>query len=265
MILIVSDVLHEAKLLGDLCDHRKWPSQSCLTINHFKTMSEQVVPRAVVVRQRLSDGYSDDIFSFLNKTPHEIRPRVLVLMAADASAKAEARQVSLGADCVLRDPVRLEVLMEYLGKYRMLINSPSLISPKTIVSYKMGEVEVLPMEHRIVRGDRSVHVAPQEIALLRILTRSQGRVVTYAALYDELLSRKFVGDTTNCRVLLGKVCASFKRLDVRLKEFVQVIPKSGYLYTPSPSKSAPLTPKRFQKAKAHPIKLRRVSTRGSRI
>ncbi len=234
MIVIVSSTSREAAALATLCENRGWPCQSCLTIDRFKTMNEQFEPRALVIRHRLSDGYSDDVFSFLKTTPTSVRPRIIVLMTADTSGRAEARQIELGADCVLRDPVRIEVLLEYVAKYRAIQKPLNEGAPIESPSYTIAGIEMLPHEHKILHQGESRHIAPQEVALLRMFARSEGKVVTYAALYEELLNRKFAGDTTNCRVLLGKVCASFKRLGVELKTFVQVIPKSGYLYSPIP-------------------------------
>jgi DNA-binding response OmpR family regulator len=106
----------------------------------------------------------------------------------------------------------------------------------TRLSYTVAKVEVFPHEQKIAHAGKTLHVAPQEVALLRILARSNGRVATYPVLYEELLNRKFAGETTNCRVLLGKVCASFKQIGVDLKAHIQVIPKSGYLYLAEPSR-----------------------------
>jgi DNA-binding response OmpR family regulator len=153
-------------------------------------------------------------------------------MPADSTGKAEARQIELGADCVMRDPVRIEVLMQYLEKFqRNGAESTILPSSPEAPSYTVADVQVLPHEQKLLYAGKSLHIAPQEVALLRMLARSPNKVVTYPALYEELLHRKFAGDTTNCRVLLGKVCASFKQLGVELKAHIQVIPKSGYLYS----------------------------------
>ena len=237
MIVIVSSASREAAALTALCEHRNWPCQPCPTVDRFITINEQFEPRALVIRHRLEDGYSDDVFNFLKTTPVSVRPRVIVLMAADSSGKAEARQIELGADCVMRDPVRIEVLLEYLAKYRTARSALGEKPSTEVHSYTVAGVQMLPHEHQIIHHGEYCHIAPQEVALLRMLARSEGKVITYPALYEELLNRKFAGDTTNCRVLLGKVCSSFKRLGVDLKAFVQVIPKSGYLYSAAPKSS----------------------------
>ncbi|MEJ1973294.1 MAG: hypothetical protein WDM96_12775 [Lacunisphaera sp.] len=244
MILIVSSSSREAALLTALCDHRAWASHCCTSIREFAPLLERVQPRAVVVRQRLLDGYSDDILSCIKRDAVPLRPRVIVLMAAGSPAKAEARQIALGADCVLHDPVRMEVFLEYLAKYRISTNEPLTSPSGHVTSFSVAGVEVFPHEHRITRGKKSLHIAPQEVALLRILARTPNEVVPYPVLYGDLFNRRFGGDTTNCRVLLGKVSASFKRLGVDLRAFIQVIPKSGYLYSPAPLNRAGRQPGR---------------------
>jgi len=233
MILFVCNSNREAAALTTICDHRTWTAYSCTTIREFKTLSERVRPRVVVVRHRLIDGYSDDIFTIYRDTPSMLRPRTIVLMPADRSAQSEARQIALGADCALHDPVRIEILVEYLAKYRQPSESISKPPAGTKASFPIAGVEVYPNEHRIVRGKLSQHIAPQEVALLRMLWSSAEEVISYPVLYAELFGRRFDGDTSNCRVLLCKVLASFKLLRVDLKPFIQVIPKSGYLYAPN--------------------------------
>lgn len=231
MIVIASSASREAALFASLCEHRNWPCQACPSVDRVVTLSEQLQPRTLVIRHRLEDGYSDDVLNFLKTGTLATRPRVIVLMPADATGRAEARQIELGADCVLRDPVRLEVLLQYIAKYRSAREPTPSPAAGERPSYVIANVEVFPHEQKIAHAGKTLHIAPQEVALLRILARSNGKVATYPTLYEELLSRKFVGDTTNCRVLLGKVCASFRQLGVDLKAHVQVIPKSGYLYS----------------------------------
>lgn len=231
MILLVSSSAREAALLTALCEQRSWPCQACTTVAEFVQLAEKNELRAVVVRQRLRDGYSDDILAALERIEAALMTRAIVLVPADCSIRQEARQVALGADCVLRDPVRMEVLLEYLNRYRAEARgAPARVSP---LCHEFAGVQVFPHEHRLVRLEQSIHVAPQEIGLLRLLTRSAGKVVPYPVLYSELFNQRFAGDTANCRVLLGKVTASFRQLGVDLRAFVEVIPKSGYLYAPA--------------------------------
>jgi len=143
----------------------------------------------------------------------------------------------------------MEILLEYLTKYRLPAETPGR-SPKGIrTSFSIAGVEVYPDEHRIARGKLSHRIAPQEVALLRILSIGANEVVPYPVLYGELFGRRFDGDTSNCRVLLCKVLASFQLLRIELKPFIQVIPKSGYLYSPRPTKGRPRSSNSVTQAK----------------
>lgn len=251
MILFVSSSKREAAALATVCDHRAWASYICGTVHEFQPLAEKIQPRAIVVRHRLLDGYSDDILASLKGMPPATRPRVIVLMSADRTTQTEARQIALGADCVLHDPVRMEILLEYLAKYRLPPEAPASRTHGPRTSFSFAGAEVHPQEHRLVCGTRSLRLSPQEVALLSILSNARGKVVPYPVLYGDLFARRFEGDTANCRVLLGKVSASFARFGIELKPFIQVIPKSGYLYQPKATKSMARFPVSKAKPKRH--------------
>jgi two-component system KDP operon response regulator KdpE len=253
MILIVSHSPKEAELLAALCNHRTWPCYHTTTVRRSIPLIEKIRPRAIVVRHRLVDGYSDDLVAHLGSALSPARPRIIVLMAADRTIQAEARQIGLGADCVLHDPVNLPLLMEYLGRFRGSSTAPR--PPTSHSSFNCAGVEVHPVERRISLQARSIRVAPKEIEFLQILTRTPGVVVPYPVLYADLFGRQFSGESANCRVLLGKTAASFRRLGVDLRKSIQVIPKFGYLYKPvgaaqtgTPTPSLSRTSKRPRRA-----------------
>ena len=154
---------------------------------------------------------------------------MIVLAPANFTIEKEARQIALGADCVLRDPVRIDVLAEYLARYRSL-PSERAVGPVPAASFEFGGAHVFPQEHRIKRNDVSIRATPQVIEFLRILSRSPGRVVSYQTLYAELLGRAFAGDTVNMRVLLGRTAVTLRRIGINLRELIHIIPKVGYQY-----------------------------------
>lgn len=230
MILIVSSLAREAEALAALCEQRAWPSQTCQTVSQFRRVVETTSPRVVIARQRLTDGCSDDVLTHLSNDRQPGPARVIVLAPADCSAKQETRHISLGADSVFRDPVRIEVLLEMVARYRAR-ESVQLGGPVApTLCYEFAGVQVFPHEHRLTRSGRSVKTTPKVIELVQMLHGSANRVVPYATLYPEIFGRRFMGDTANCRVLLAKADTAFRRLGVKLRKHIKVIPKSGYLY-----------------------------------
>lgn len=226
MIAIVSSSIRERALLTALCDQYDWPAHPCASFLEFSALTERTRPHTVLTRHRLSDGYSDDILALQRRGAGNAR--IIVLAPADYSASDEARQVELGADCILRDPVRTEVLMAFLKRFHEADSASPASSPSA--RYEFAGAEIYPNERRLTRGVRSIQVTPQEIALIRLLRHSEKKVLTYTVIYDELFSRRFEGDTANARVLFGRTARSFAEVGIILREHVEVIAKSGYLY-----------------------------------
>ncbi len=185
-------------------------------------------PKLVITRHRLSDGYSDEILGMLKEQDQP--SRVIVLAAADCSTKDEARHLSLGADAVLRDPLRIQVLLELAARYRGLSIAAKPESSREGLGFDFAGTHVLPHERTISRAGRKTKTSPRVIGLLQILHRAEGRVVSYESLFPDLFGRPFNGDTANSRVLLAKADREFRGLGVNLRKHLKVIPKSGYLY-----------------------------------
>jgi DNA-binding response OmpR family regulator len=229
MILIVSGLRHESEALAALCQNRAWAHQICATVSQFARATEKSWPKVVMTRHRLPDGYSDEVVAHLSREAKGRVARAIVLAAADCSIKEEARQIALGADGVFRDPVRVEVLLELVARYRMAAASERNAEALSR-SFEFAGTTVLPQERRLSRAGLNVLASTRVIELIEILHRASGQVVPYDSLYSDLFARRFTGDTANCRVLLAKADLVFRRLGVNLRKHIKVIPKSGYMY-----------------------------------
>jgi DNA-binding response OmpR family regulator len=190
-------------------------------------MITRVPFKVVLARYQLSDGYSDDIIA-ASRSYADDHTRIIVLLPGGTSSSIEARQLSLGADCALRDPVRPDVLLAYLEKYmRAPSGRSSTARPKTI---DFIGARFTPLERTLRHGERSVLLTPREATLVELLAVSANQVVSYDSLYNEILGRQFHGDTSNMRVLLAKLGTSTRRIGLTLRGSIAVIPKSGYRY-----------------------------------
>ena len=221
MILLVDSAEREGSVLAELCAGRGWVTEACATVAAARRRIPRLRPRVAVVRRTLRDGLAEEVLAALS----EARCRRLVLVPAGTSGAVEARLVALGADCVLREPVRIEVLLAYLERFR---GEPSLAARPgpTRLAFAGGRLD--PADRTLRRGARRTTLAPREAQLAELLARSPAEVVAYEVLYAEILGRPFRGDTGNLRVLLGKLCAAAARAGVDARAWIEVIPKSGY-------------------------------------
>jgi DNA-binding response OmpR family regulator len=233
IIAIVSPAGQERAAFAALCVSRGWVSVECDSLRAFKRLLLRQRPGVILTRRRLGDGYSDDVMAALTAAGLIGAVNVVVLIGAGTPAVVEARQVALGADCVLRDPVRPEVLAEYLAKYQRALKRPRqpTAHPRQ-PAFSFAGARVDPIERKIQAGTAAGHLTPHEVALAELLVQAQGDVVTYETLYSEILGWRFRGDTSNMRVLLGKLALSARGVGVPLRQWVEVIPKMGYRYRP---------------------------------
>jgi DNA-binding response OmpR family regulator len=225
MIAIISSDSRERTAFQNLCATRGFDVGTNDTIQSFRRSLEAARPRVVVTRFKLTDGYSDDVLSALRTAA--LAPKVIVLVAANSPQ--EARQIALGADCVLRDPIRPDVLLEYISKYRVREpGSKSTHNTANVLTIAGATLE--PAERRLSFDGGTVSLTPREVSLARRLAASPGEILSYDDLFDDVLGRPFRGDTSNMRVLLGKLCGTAATIGLDLRACIEVIPKTGYRY-----------------------------------
>ena len=235
MIAIISPHADERAHLAALCASRQLDNTVCDSLFALKALLRRVSPRVILTRQHLGDGQSEDVISALTSAGPPAPTHIVVLIQADAPAPIEARHIALGADLVQRDPVQPEVLVEYLEKYHRA-SRRSRLSPNRgaplpkPIPFAGGLMHF--NEHRLQNGSRTLRLSPREVTLVELLLQSRGALITYDTLYSEILARRFDGDTSNLRVLLGKLVRSTQRIGLSLRPWIEVIPKTGYRYCP---------------------------------
>lgn len=240
MIVIASTVPRERAALGALCDSRGWPWKECDSLRTLKRSLRPTPPSLVLTRHRLGDGYSDEAIAILKTAGLLATTKLVVLVSAGFSSSLEARQIALGADLVQRDPVRMDVLLEYLQKFLAESKRHRRRDPQTLLEpFEFAGARVHPVDRKLERGKIIRHLTPREVELAELLAQSADQLVTYETLFNDLLGRRFRGETSNLRVLLGKLAASAQHAGIDLRRWVEVIPKLGYRYHTAPMSKSP--------------------------
>ncbi len=228
---MLSSAGRERSALVTLSESAGWVATEAGGLREARRLLARQSPRVILARHQLSDGFADHLLREIGpETPG--RPRLIILASPGLAAAEEARQISLGADCVLRDPVRSEVLLAYLARYlrrKEQDRSASARAP-SVLAFAGGELRPEDRTLRLRRATRTL--TPREAALAEVLAARPGELVTYETLYGEVLGRRYRGDTSNLRVLLGKLAASCGELGGELRAWVEVIPKAGYRLHP---------------------------------
>lgn len=180
-----------------------------------------------MIRHKLNDGFSDEAIAIVRASA--VSTKIIVLLTAGTSPAIEARQINLGADCVLRDPVNMEVILAYVAKYRGAQNSTAEVPSGHFAVFPIGGAVIDPTERTLRFQGKIARLTPKEVELGQLLATSR-ELVTYETMYDEIFGRKFYGDTSNLRVLLGKLDRSARTTGMEIRSCIEVIPKLGYRY-----------------------------------
>lgn len=236
MIALVSSNTRERLAFASLCGSYGWPCAECDSLRALKKLLQHARPSVILTRHKLGDGYSDDVLALLGATRPRDGTKAIVLIGAGTPSGLEARQISLGADIVQRDPVRTDVISAYLAKFRDVATTrPAPVPPAMPEPLSFAGAAVDVIERSLRNADKVARLTPRETELVQLLHEAQGAIVSYETLYSEILGRRFRGDTSNMRVLLGKLDASFRSIGVAVRTCIRVIPKTGYRYTPPPT------------------------------
>lgn len=238
MIAIVSSNARERTAFEALCENQQWPVAVCDSLHAFRRFLRHTRPAVILTRHKLADGYSDDVLGLLSAMALRGKAKSIVLLAAGVSSAQEARQVSLGADCVQRDPVRAEVLTAYLRTFQAHSSSSKAGLRPSPKAFRFAGASIDRQERTLRYQGKRVPLTPREIALIEALIDGSGSLVSYESLYAEVLQRPFRGDTSNMRVLLGRLNTSFHAVGLDLRQHVEVLPKAGYRCRENTSKGS---------------------------
>lgn len=243
MIAILSSNLRERVVLGALCENQGWPAIMCESVRLLKRALLHTRPRVILTRHKLHDGYSDDVISWLDNTGQRDAIKIIVLVNAGVTAAEEARQILLGADVVQRDPLRIDVVTAYLSRFRVdRVKLSARLTPAGPVIQSFAGTSIQVVDRTVRRAGKSVDLTPREMELIQVLHESPGAIVTHETLYEEILGRRFHGDTSNLRVLLAKLAKSFRTVGGQLRHYIEVIPKTGLRYRPDSPPRCKLAP-----------------------
>lgn len=237
-----------------LCTSYEWGVSEFDCVHTAVRQFNRFIPKVVLLRHKLSDGYSDDVIPKIRQFPGGLDSKIVVLVEAGLSSVAEARQLNLGADCVLRDPVRIEILTAYIEKFLAVrVRRMTTADIEAHQAILIAEARLSLADRSLQHGRKCTRLTPKEAELAESLFHCRGTVVRYEALYSDVLGRKFGGDTSNMRVLLGKLIASFGRIGINLRDWIEVVPKTGYRLAASAPDTQPpakLSAKRRRSASA---------------
>ena len=143
---------------------------------------------------------------------------ILVLTARDAE-RDEVGSLAAGADDYLRKPFRYPVL---LARLRSLLRRSPLVSADVL---RVGDLEVDTARREVHRDGRAVLVSAREFALLEVLARADGAVLSKEA----ILVAAWPGEADDVNLVEARMSALRRKVDLAFdRRSLQTVRGAGY-------------------------------------
>jgi len=154
----------------------------------------------------------------------ELRQRkdtpVLFLTARDEISD-RVRGLELGADDYLVKPF---AFAELLARIRTLLRRAPAREPDVI---KVSDLEVDLVRHRVSRAGARIDLTPREFALLKLLVRREGEVLSRSLIASQVWDMNFDSDTNVVDVAVKRLRAKID--DTHPQKLIHTVRGMGYL------------------------------------
>ena len=161
-----------------------------------------------------------DGWSVLKKLRERTQVPVLFLTARD-EVEDRVKGLELGADDYLVKPF---AFTELLARIRTLLRRGSVREAETL---QISDLNIDVLRRRVMRGSERIDLTPKEFALLHLLARRQGEVLSRSFIASQVWDMNFDSDTNvvdvAIRRLRGKIDDAFD------KKLVHTVRGMGYV------------------------------------
>ncbi|MHB8464069.1 MAG: response regulator [Acidimicrobiales bacterium] len=124
----------------------------------------------------------------------------IIVVTADDANERKVVALDEGADDYITKPFAMP---ELLARIRVALRHRRAAGVIDRSVLQVGELGIDVAHHRVWIGDRDIELSPKEFALLTLLARHAGRVLTHRAILEEVWGPEAVRETQHLRVYAG--------------------------------------------------------------
>ncbi len=129
----------------------------------------------------------------------------ILILTARSGADEEARALDAGADDFLAKPFSYVVLQ---ARLRALVRRGRGERPTLL---RAGDLRLDPAKHQVWRGEEPVALTPRQFALLELLLRRKGEVLSKSEILAHVWDFSFDGDPNIVEVYVGQLRSRIDR------------------------------------------------------
>jgi two-component system KDP operon response regulator KdpE len=174
-------------------------------------------PDAVVLDLVLPDGSGTEVTRELRTWSSA--PVIVLSVVGDESEKVAA--LDAGADDYVTKPFGIDELLARLRAALRRVDEPA----EPVV--ELGELRIDLEKRAVSVGDRPVQLTPHEFALLRVLARNPGKLLTHTMLLREVWGRGYGDESHYLHVYVSQLRRKLEP-DPARPRFILTEPGAGY-------------------------------------
>jgi two-component system KDP operon response regulator KdpE len=178
---------------------------------------------AAIVDLVLPDGNGID----LCKRLREWSSMPIIVLSAIGEEEEKVRALRAGADDYITKPFGPQ---ELVARLEAALRRASPDPEDSVIAASGLEVDLAA--HSVRRDGADIHLTPTEFALLRVLVRNRGRLLTHRDLLIDVWGIEYADDTT---VLRGQIANLRRKIEPDAgprRHYVRTEPGIGYRFDP---------------------------------
>lgn len=190
-ILIVDDELHIRRLLGAALTRSGYAVVEAQNAREAMHLAQAHTPAAALIDLGLPDRDGLELVAHFAKAA-----MALIVVSARDATDDKIAALDLGADDFIGKPFDTE---ELLARLRAALRRRT-VETRSDGPLHCGPITIDEAGHKVTKNGVAVHLTPKEFALLTLLARNAGRVVTHAQLLRQVWGAAHEGDIEYLRV-----------------------------------------------------------------
>jgi len=195
-MLLVEDDRSVARVVGAALRARGYAVEVAATGGAALEAAERDAPAVVLLDLGLPDIDGLDVCRQLRRWSNV----PIIVVTADGADERKVRALDDGADDYITKPFSMPELMARIRVALRHRQAAGVVDRSVI---EVGDLSIDVAQRRVLVAGREVDLRPKEFALLVVLARHAGRVLTHRAILQEVWGPDAERDTQNLRVYAG--------------------------------------------------------------
>lgn len=152
------------------------------------TLAASQKPDLILLDIMLPEKDGREVIQEIRKNPATENIPVIFLTAKDSEFD-EVLGLELGADDYIIKPIRIQKL---LARIKAVLRKSQKQQPSKSNDIQLGDIQIEPLNYRVVCAGQSVHLTRKEFEILLFLAQRPGRVITRDNLLNAIWGEEIV-------------------------------------------------------------------------